>query len=44
MTVLEPANAVLAALQILAIRNPSIYAALRYLQEERLSNMLVLPS
>jgi len=39
MTVLEPANAVLAALQILAIRNPSIYAALRFDQEKRLTNM-----
>lgn len=38
MTVLEPANAVLAALQILAMRNPGIYAALRFLQEERLTN------
>ncbi len=39
MTVLEPANAVLAALQILAIRNPSIYAALRFDQEKRLTNL-----
>ena len=39
MTVLEPANAVLAALQILAIRNPSIYAALRFDQEKRLTGM-----
>lgn len=37
MTVLEPANAMLAALQILAIRNPSIYAALRFEQERRLT-------
>ncbi len=39
MTVLEPANAVLAALQILAMRNPSIYAALRFEQEKRLVNV-----
>jgi phosphoribosylaminoimidazole carboxylase/phosphoribosylaminoimidazole-succinocarboxamide synthase len=39
MTVLEPANATLAALQILAMRNPSIYAALRYEQEERLTEI-----
>ena len=39
MTVLEPGNAVLAALQILAIRNPSIYAALRFDQEKRLTGM-----
>lgn len=38
MTVLEPANAVLAALQILAMRNPGVYAALRLQQEERLTN------
>jgi len=39
MTVLEPANATLAALQILAMRNPSIYAALRYDQEQRLTEV-----
>ncbi|OHA59245.1 MAG: hypothetical protein A2589_03480 [Candidatus Vogelbacteria bacterium RIFOXYD1_FULL_46_19] len=39
MTVLDPANATLAALQILAMRNPSIYAALRYEQETRLSDI-----
>jgi phosphoribosylaminoimidazole carboxylase/phosphoribosylaminoimidazole-succinocarboxamide synthase len=39
MTVLEPANAMLAALQILALRNPSIYAALRFEQEKRLTNI-----
>lgn len=37
MTVLEPANAMLAALQILAMRNPSIYAALRFDQETRMT-------
>ena len=41
MTVLRPANAVLAAFQILAMRNPAIYAALRFKQEERLTNDLV---
>jgi phosphoribosylaminoimidazole carboxylase/phosphoribosylaminoimidazole-succinocarboxamide synthase len=39
MTVLEPANAVLAALKILAARNPSIYAAVRFRQEERLTDL-----
>lgn len=39
MTVLSPANAVLAALQILAMRNPAIYAALRLEQEKRLDDM-----
>ncbi len=39
MTVLEPANAVHAALQILAMRNPQIYATLRFGQEARLTNM-----
>ncbi len=33
MTVLEPKNAVLAALKILAMRNPSLYAILRVEQE-----------
>jgi phosphoribosylaminoimidazole carboxylase/phosphoribosylaminoimidazole-succinocarboxamide synthase len=42
MTVLEPANATLAALQILAMRNPSIYAALRYDQEKRMTNLELL--
>lgn len=37
-TILEPANAVLHALQILAMRNPRIWAELRYRQEERLQN------
>lgn len=36
MTVLEPSNAVLAALQILAMRNPSLYSILRLEQEKRL--------
>ncbi len=39
MTVLEPANAVLAALQILAMRNPAIYATLRLEQEKRLVSL-----
>jgi len=38
MTVLEPRNAVLAALQILAMRNPKLYAMLRVQQEKRLTN------
>jgi len=38
MTVLEPSNAVLAALQILAARNPKIYARLRGKIEERTVN------
>lgn len=40
MTVLEPKNAILAALQILAMRNPRIYSALRMRQEERHKNMV----
>jgi phosphoribosylaminoimidazole carboxylase/phosphoribosylaminoimidazole-succinocarboxamide synthase len=40
MTVLEPQNAILAALQILAIRNPLLYMQLRFKQEERLANVL----
>lgn len=39
LTVLEPKNAVLAALQILAMRNPTLYAELRMRQEERLCNI-----
>src|SRR3989344_3021019 len=39
MTVLNPANAVLAALQILALRNPLIYATLRFDQEKRLTEI-----
>ena len=42
MTVLEPSNAVLAALQILAARNPRIYARLRGELEKRLTNTVVL--
>ncbi len=40
MTVLEPANAVLAALQILSARNPRIYAHVRGAIEARTVNML----
>jgi phosphoribosylaminoimidazole-succinocarboxamide synthase/phosphoribosylcarboxyaminoimidazole (NCAIR) mutase len=40
MTVLEPQNAILAALQILAVRNPLLYMQLRLKQEERLMNVL----
>ena len=40
MTVLEPANAVLAALQILSARNPRIYAHLRTEIESRTANVL----
>lgn len=39
MTVLSPSNAILAALQILAMRNPGIYAALRLEQEKRLTGI-----
>jgi phosphoribosylaminoimidazole carboxylase/phosphoribosylaminoimidazole-succinocarboxamide synthase len=39
MTVLGPANATMAALQILAMRNPLIYAVLRYDQETRLTEI-----
>lgn len=38
MTVLEPSNAVLAAMQILSARNPHIYALLRLKVEERTVN------
>jgi phosphoribosylcarboxyaminoimidazole (NCAIR) mutase len=38
LTVLEPANAMLAALQMLACRNPLIYARLRMELEERMVN------
>jgi phosphoribosylaminoimidazole carboxylase/phosphoribosylaminoimidazole-succinocarboxamide synthase len=38
LTVLEPANAALAALQILAARNPAIYADLRATLEQRMMN------
>ncbi len=40
MTVLDPGNAILAALQILATRNPLIYAKLRIDQEKRFCNIL----
>ena len=40
MTVLEPKNALLAALQILAMRNPRLYAQLRMEQEPRLTNVV----
>jgi phosphoribosylaminoimidazole carboxylase/phosphoribosylaminoimidazole-succinocarboxamide synthase len=40
MTVLEPANAVLAALQILSARNPRLYAEVRAEIENRAVNML----
>jgi len=40
MTVLNPKNAVLAGLQILAMRNPGIYAKLRLKQEERFVNVV----
>jgi phosphoribosylaminoimidazole carboxylase/phosphoribosylaminoimidazole-succinocarboxamide synthase len=40
MTVLEPANAVLAALQILAARNPRLYAHVRSEIERRATNTL----
>ena len=39
MIVLEPSNAALAALQILAMRNPLLYMQLRLKQEERLVNI-----
>lgn len=40
MTVLEPANAIHAALQILSARNPRIYASLRSELEQRLVNVM----
>lgn len=43
MTIMEPKNAILAALQILAMRNPRIYSALRMQQEERHINLTALP-
>ncbi|MBI4239569.1 AIR carboxylase family protein [Candidatus Uhrbacteria bacterium] len=42
-TILEPSNAVLHALEILALRNPYVYAHLRSRLEERLVNQIVLP-
>lgn len=38
-TILDPKNAVLSAFQILAMRNPCLYAWLRFWQEERLYNI-----
>jgi phosphoribosylcarboxyaminoimidazole (NCAIR) mutase len=40
MTVLEPSNAVLAALQILAANNPLVYAELRSRLETRMINTI----
>ena len=40
MTVLEPGNAVLAAIQILSARNPRLYARLRGEIEERTVNTI----
>lgn len=42
MTVLETNNAVLASLQILAMRNPLLYSQLRQRQEKRLTNIFTL--
>jgi hypothetical protein len=42
MTVLEPSNAVMAALQILSARNPRIYAHVRGDIESRTVNTLTL--
>jgi phosphoribosylaminoimidazole carboxylase/phosphoribosylaminoimidazole-succinocarboxamide synthase len=42
MTVLEPANAVLAALQILSARNPRVYAHVRSDIESRMVNTLTI--
>lgn len=39
LTVLDPKNAALAALQILAMRNPRLYAELRMVQEQRFANV-----
>jgi phosphoribosylaminoimidazole carboxylase/phosphoribosylaminoimidazole-succinocarboxamide synthase len=41
MTVLEPANAVLAALQILSARNPKLYAHVRAEIESRTVNTIL---
>jgi len=41
MTVLNPANAALAAVEILALRNPQLYASLRGELEERAMNVAV---
>jgi phosphoribosylaminoimidazole carboxylase/phosphoribosylaminoimidazole-succinocarboxamide synthase len=42
MTVLEPSNAVLAALQVLSARNPRVYAHVRGAIESRTVNTIVL--
>ena len=42
MTVLNPTNAVLAALGILALHNPQLHACLRSAIEERSTNVVVL--
>lgn len=42
MTVLEPENAMLAAMQILASRNPALYADVRLEQESRMVNTIPL--
>ena len=41
MTVLDPANAVLAALQILSARNPQLYAHVRAEIEARTVNTIL---
>ncbi len=41
-TMLEPGNALLQAVQILAMRNPQLYMELRHRQEDRLSNFALL--
>jgi phosphoribosylaminoimidazole carboxylase/phosphoribosylaminoimidazole-succinocarboxamide synthase len=40
MTVMEPSNAVLAALQILSARNPKVYAQVRGVIEDRTANVM----
>ncbi len=40
MTVLEPTNAILAAMQMLAMRNPAVYANVRNALEKRLMNVV----
>ena len=42
MTVLNPSNAAQAAVEILALRNPQLYAVLRYELEERAMNVVAL--
>ncbi|MSU56198.1 MAG: hypothetical protein EXS51_02735 [Candidatus Taylorbacteria bacterium] len=39
-TIMEPTNAVLAALQVLAVRNACLYSLLRQQQEERFTNVI----